>query len=144
MKWKIRRALLSLSDRTGIEPLVRTLHDLGCEMITTGGTGRDITAFGLPVIDVSAVTGNPAAFGGRMKTLSFQLESALLFDRERDADEAAMLGIAVIASRSTPTDMAVKMCREAGITLLGYLRGGSFEVFSCKERVSCQGDLNVA
>lgn len=93
MKWKIRRALLSLSDRTGIEPLVRTLHDLGCEMITTGGTGRDIAALGCPVTDVSAVTGNPAAFGGRMKTISFQFESALLYDRERDADEAAMLGI---------------------------------------------------
>jgi len=93
MKWKIRRALLSLSDRTDIEPLVHTLHDLGCEMITTGGTGRDITALGLPVTDISAVTGNPAAFGGRMKTLSFQFESSLLFDRERDADEATMLGI---------------------------------------------------
>lgn len=93
MKWKIRRALLSLSDRTGIEPLVRTLHDLGCEMITTGGTGRDIAALGLPVTDISTVTGNPAAFGGRMKTISFQFESALLFDRDRDAQEAAMLGI---------------------------------------------------
>ena len=100
MKWKIRRALLSLSDRTGIESLARTLHEGGCELITTGGTGRDLTALGLPVTDISTVTGNPEAFGGRMKTLSFPLESALLYDRERDADEALSLGI-------EPIDMVV-------------------------------------
>ena len=60
------------------------------------------------------------------------------------AAKAALLGIAVIASRSTPTDMAVKMCREAGITLLGYLRGGSFEIFSCKERILSLRELKVA
>jgi FdhD protein len=60
------------------------------------------------------------------------------------AAKAVMLGIAVIASRSTPTDMAVKMCRKAGITLVGYLRGGSFEIFSAKERISCLREINVA
>lgn len=93
MNWKIRRALLSLSDRSGLEPLARTLHDLGCELIATGGTGRDLASYGLPFTPISEITGNPEAFGGRMKTLSFQLESALLFDRERDADEASTLGI---------------------------------------------------
>jgi len=100
VKCKIRRALLSLSDRTGIESLARTLHEGGCELITTGGTGRDLTALGLPVTDIATVTGNPEAFGGRMKTLSFPLESALLYDRERDADEALSLGI-------EPIDMVV-------------------------------------
>ena len=60
------------------------------------------------------------------------------------AAKAALLGIAVIASRSTPTDMAVKMCRETGITLLGYLRGGSFEVFSYENRVACLRYIDVA
>ena len=100
MKWKIRRALLSLSDRSGMEPLARALHESGCELIATGGTGRDLAALGLPYTRISEITGNPEAFGGRMKTLSFALESSLLFDRERDADEAASLGI-------EPIDMVV-------------------------------------
>ena len=100
MKRKIRRALFSLSDRSGMESLARTLHEGGCELIATGGTGRDLAALGLPFTRISEVTGNPEAFGGRMKTLSFALESSLLFDRERDADEAAALGI-------EPIDMVV-------------------------------------
>ena len=96
MKWKIRRALFSLSDRSGVQELAKTLHDLGCEIIATGGTGRDLEAAGLPVTGISEITGNPEAFGGRMKTISFQFESSLLFDRERDADEAASLGIEAI------------------------------------------------
>lgn len=100
MKWKVRRALFSLSDRTGVEVLARTLHELGCELIATGGTGRNLSGAGLPVTPISDITGNPEAFGGRMKTLSFQFESSLLFDRERDAEEAAKLGV-------EPIDMVV-------------------------------------
>lgn len=100
MNWKVRRALFSLSDRTGMEELARTLHEFGCELIATGGTGKDLRAAGLPVTDIADVTGNPEAFGGRMKTISFEFESSLLFDRERDAEEAATLGIA-------PIDMVV-------------------------------------
>ena len=55
---------------------------------------------GLPVTEISKVTGNPEAFGGRMKTISFQIESALLFDREKDAEEAAKLNI-------EPIDMVI-------------------------------------
>lgn len=96
MNWRVRRALFSLSNRSGVEELATTLHTLGCELIATGGTGRDLRATGLPVTSISEVTGNPEAFGGRMKTISFQFESSLLFDRERDADEAMNLGIAAI------------------------------------------------
>ena len=100
MNWKIRRAVFSLSDRTGVLPLARALHDHGCELIATGGTGRDLEAGGLPTTPIAAITGNPEAFGGRMKTLSFPFESALLYDRERDAQEATSLGI-------QPIDMVV-------------------------------------
>ena len=100
MDWTIRRALLSVSDKTGVVELARALHAHGCELISTGGTGRALAEAGLPVTDISTVTGNPEAFGGRMKTISFAIESALLFDRERDRDEAAGLGIA-------PIDMVV-------------------------------------
>ncbi|MBM4342959.1 MAG: bifunctional phosphoribosylaminoimidazolecarboxamide formyltransferase/IMP cyclohydrolase [Deltaproteobacteria bacterium] len=89
----IRRALLSVTDKTGIAELGRTLHARGVELISTGGTAKVLLGEGLPVTDISAVTGNPEAFGGRMKTLSFQVASGLLFDRDRDAAEAAVLGI---------------------------------------------------
>ena len=90
---KIKRALLSVSDKRGIAILARTLRQFGCEIISTGGTKKALEAANIPVTDISAVTGNPEAFGGRMKTISFQIESALLFDREKDAREAEALGI---------------------------------------------------
>lgn len=90
------RALLSVSDKTGIVELAQALHRHGYELISTGGTYQVLQQAGLPLTEISAVTGNPEAFGGRMKTISFQIESALLFDRERDAEEAARLGIAPI------------------------------------------------
>lgn len=97
---KIRRALLSVTDKAGIVEMAQTLHRFGCELISTGGTGKVLGEAGLPVTDISHVTGNPEAFGGRMKTISFAIESAILFDREKDAQEAQRLGIA-------PIDMVV-------------------------------------
>lgn len=92
-KVKIKRALISVSDKTGIESLAKTLNQYGCEIISTGGTKKVLEAAGLPVTEISKVTGNPEAFGGRMKTISFQIESALLFDRKKDAEEAVSLNI---------------------------------------------------
>lgn len=99
-KIKIKRALISVSDKSGIESLAKTLHQFGCEIISTGGTKKVLESAGLPVTEISRVTGNPEAFGGRMKTISFQIESALLFDREKDSNEAATLNI-------EPIDMVI-------------------------------------
>ncbi|HEM48912.1 MAG TPA: bifunctional phosphoribosylaminoimidazolecarboxamide formyltransferase/IMP cyclohydrolase [Caldithrix sp.] len=99
-KIKIKRVLISVSDKSGIESLAKTLHQIGCEIISTGGTKKVLESAGLPVTEISKVTGNPEAFGGRMKTISFQIESALLFDREKDAKEAASLNI-------EPIDMVI-------------------------------------
>lgn len=96
----VKRALLSVSDKTGIVELAKTLAKQGCEIISTGGTMKVLQEAGLKVTEISEVTGNPEAFGGRMKTISFAIESALLFDREKDAEEAAGLGI-------KPIDMVV-------------------------------------
>ncbi|MCK5052421.1 MAG: bifunctional phosphoribosylaminoimidazolecarboxamide formyltransferase/IMP cyclohydrolase [Candidatus Cloacimonetes bacterium] len=90
---KIKRALLSVSDKTGIVDLAKTLKEMNCEIISTGGTKKVLEEAGIEVIEISKVTGNPEAFGGRMKTISFNIESALLYDREKDADEAEKLGI---------------------------------------------------
>ena len=92
----IRRALLSVSDKRGVKELGRALHAHGCELIASGGTQRALEQASLPVTPVEQVSGNPAAFGGRMKTLSFAVASALLFHRERDQEEAARLDIQAI------------------------------------------------
>jgi phosphoribosylaminoimidazolecarboxamide formyltransferase/IMP cyclohydrolase len=92
----VRRALLSVTDKTGVVELARALAAHGCELISTGGTRAALEAAGLAVTEAAAVSGNPEAFGGRMKTISFAIESALLYDRERDAAEAATLGVAPI------------------------------------------------
>ncbi len=96
MDWTIRRALLSVSDKMGVVDLAKALRRWNCEIISTGGTGQALRDAGIPVVDIASVTGNPEAFGGRMKTISFAVESAILFDRERDRLEAERLGIAAI------------------------------------------------
>ncbi len=97
---KIKRALLSVSDKTGIIDLAKVLREFDCEIISTGGTKKVLENAGIKVTEISKVTGNPEAFGGRMKTISFNIESALLFDREKDKQEADKLGI-------KPIDMVV-------------------------------------
>ena len=59
------------------------------------------------------------------------------------AAKAAMLGISVIASRTSPTDMAVKMCEEEGILLIGYVRGTRFTIYTCPERVVCEERIEL-
>jgi len=97
---KIKKALLSVSDKSGIVELAKTLVEYDCEIISTGGTKKVLQEAGIKIKDITEVTKNPEAFGGRMKTISFNIESALLFDRTRDKKEADALGI-------EPIDMVV-------------------------------------
>ena len=90
------RALLTVHDKTGIVELAKNLVSLGWEVISTGGTGKVLADAGISFTEIAKVTGNPEAFGGRVKTLSFQIESAILFDRDRDKEEARKLGISPI------------------------------------------------
>ena len=91
----IRRALISVSNKTGLEQLVPWIQQSGIEVISSGGTARALTELGVTVTPIQEVTGNPEAFGGRMKTLSFQVSSALLYRRghQGDEDQAQELGI---------------------------------------------------
>ncbi len=95
---KIKRALLSVSDKEGIVPLAKFLTENGVEIISSGGTRKSLEEKGIAVTPIESVTGNPEAFGGRMKTLSFQVSSALLFRRNHgeDIDTAKKLGIEAI------------------------------------------------
>lgn len=95
---KIQRALLSVSDKTGLEELARELVTHQVELIASGGTASFLRERGFAVTPAEKLTGNPEAFGGRMKTLSFQILSSLLYRRGHEADEqhARELGIAPI------------------------------------------------
>lgn len=81
------RALISLSDKTGLEDAARTLHDLGVELVSTGGTRAAIAGFGLPVKDVADLTGFPEMMDGRVKTLHPVVHGGLLGVRDA-ADHA--------------------------------------------------------
>jgi phosphoribosylaminoimidazolecarboxamide formyltransferase/IMP cyclohydrolase len=97
---KVRRAIVSVSDKTGVVELGRGLAARGVEIVSTGGTASALEAGGVAVVPIRQITGNEkdAYFGGRMKTISFQFESALLFDREDEEHrrQAAELGIEAI------------------------------------------------
>lgn len=93
MEISIKRALISCYDKEGLVPLVETLSKFNCELISTGGTKKLIEDLGLPVTDISDVTKQPEAFGGRVKTLSYQISASLLFDRDKDKQEAKTLGV---------------------------------------------------
>ncbi len=73
-----RRALLSVSDKTGIVALARELQQLGFDLVSTGGTARALAGAGLPVIEVAGLTGFPEIMDGRVKTLHPKVHGALL------------------------------------------------------------------
>ncbi|OFZ80815.1 MAG: hypothetical protein A2603_03575 [Bdellovibrionales bacterium RIFOXYD1_FULL_55_31] len=85
---KIRRALLSVSDKTGILELARALRASGAELIATGRTAASLTEAGLELTPIEKISGCPEAFQGRMKTLSFPVFSGILY--RRGDSEAAL------------------------------------------------------
>ncbi|APC09309.1 bifunctional phosphoribosylaminoimidazolecarboxamide formyltransferase/IMP cyclohydrolase [Neomoorella thermoacetica] len=73
-----KRALISVSDKTGLVELARGLVELGWELLSTGGTARTLIAAGLPVTEVAAVTGFPEILDGRVKTLHPKIHGGIL------------------------------------------------------------------
>lgn len=90
---RIRRALLSVADKTGLLELAQGLSALGVELVSTGGTAKALRAGGLTVADVSAVTGHPEVFGGRVKTLHPKIHGGILARLPEDEGELAAQGI---------------------------------------------------
>lgn len=84
----MQRALLSVSDKTGVVDLARGLSDLGVEILSTGGTAQALTKAGVPTLEVSEFTGSPEILGGRVKTLHPKIHGGLLYLREDDAQVA--------------------------------------------------------
>ena len=94
----VRRALLSVSDKAGLAEFARALHRRGVELVSTGGTARTLADAGLPVRDVSELTGFPEIMDGRVKTLHPRVHGGLLGLRNDPEHAAAMQthGIAAI------------------------------------------------
>ena len=86
----IRRALLSVSDKTGIVDLARSLADQGVELVSTGGTAKALRDAGLAVRDISELTGFPEMMDGRVKTLHPVVHGGLLAVRDDPAHVASM------------------------------------------------------
>jgi phosphoribosylaminoimidazolecarboxamide formyltransferase/IMP cyclohydrolase len=81
---KIERALISLTDKSGIEGFASELADLGIELLSTGGTAKKLRDSGLTVLDVSEFTGFPEMLDGRVKTLHPMVHGGILNQRENE------------------------------------------------------------
>src|SRR3989442_79253 len=86
---KIQRALLSVSDKSGLVPLAQTLAKAGIELLSTGGTANALREAAIKVTDLSAYTGFPEMLDGRVKTLHPKVHGALLYIRGNKTHEAA-------------------------------------------------------
>lgn len=98
----MRRALLSVADKTGIDELAQVLYDAGWEIVSSGGTARYLQDRGVPVTEVSQVTDFPEILGGRVKTLHPKIHGGILAmrDKQDHMDELENLDV-------TPVDMVV-------------------------------------
>ncbi|MGW1589457.1 bifunctional phosphoribosylaminoimidazolecarboxamide formyltransferase/IMP cyclohydrolase [Streptomyces sp. NPDC002386] len=94
-KRPIRRALVSVYDKTGLEDLARGLHEAGVELVSTGSTAGRIAAAGVPVTKVEELTGFPECLDGRVKTLHPKVHAGILADLRLDShrEQLAELGV---------------------------------------------------
>ena len=99
---KVGRALVSVSDKTGLVELARALAGLGVELMSTGGTAAALGAAGLAVVDIAQITGFPEMMDGRVKTLHPRVHGGLMAIRSEPAHQAAM-----IANDIAPIDLLV-------------------------------------
>lgn len=98
----VRRVLLSVTDKTGIVGFAGVLHTLGAELVSTGGTARTLREAGLPVKDISELTGFPEMLDGRVKTLHPKVHGGILHIRSKAEHQQA-----VAAHEILPIDMVV-------------------------------------
>ena len=87
---RIARALLSVSDKSGLVDFARALAGYGIELVSTGGTAKALKEAGLQVIDVAELTGFPEMMDGRVKTLHPKVHGGLLGMRDNKEHAAAM------------------------------------------------------
>jgi len=108
----VRRALLSVSDKSGIVDFARGLVDLGFEIVSSGGTASALGEAGIPVMKVADVTGAPEILGGRVKTLHPKIHGGILADRRkethiRELDEQQITPIELVVCNLYPFERTV-------------------------------------
>jgi phosphoribosylaminoimidazolecarboxamide formyltransferase/IMP cyclohydrolase len=130
---RIDRALLSVSDKSGIVEFARELAVLGIELVSTGGTRQALADAGIPVREVSEVTGFPEMMNGRVKTLHPKVHGGLLADRD-DADHQAAMRAHGIA----PIDLLVVNLYPFEQTVAG---GAAFP--ACVENIDIGGPAMI-
>jgi len=116
---KIKRALISVSDKTGVVDFARALHEAGVEIVSTGGTMKAIKGAGIPVTYVSDVTGFPEIMDGRVKTLNPYIHGGILAVRDnpehvREMKEHKITGIDLVAVNLYPFKATIE---KPGVTL---------------------------
>ncbi|PIE56589.1 MAG: IMP cyclohydrolase [Desulfobulbus propionicus] len=116
---KVERALISLTDKSGIEMFAEALAAMGIEILSTGGTARKIREHGVPVVDVAAFTGFPEMLDGRVKTLHPLVHGGILHQRQnaehqRQCEEHGIRSIDIIAVNLYAFEKAVS---DPGCTL---------------------------
>jgi phosphoribosylaminoimidazolecarboxamide formyltransferase / IMP cyclohydrolase len=130
----IRRALLSVYDKSGLDELAQGLVDLGVELVASGGTAAFLDRLRIPVTHVEDVTATPELLGGRVKTLHPRIHAAILARRDRPDDRASLEEHAiepfdlvcvnlypfqhVVARRGVPEQDAVDMIDIGGPAML--------------------------
>lgn len=87
---KISRAIISLTDKSGIEDFARQLKELGVEILSTGGTAKKMREHGVEVMDVAEFTGFPEMLDGRVKTLHPKVHGGILAQRDNPDHQAQM------------------------------------------------------
>lgn len=87
---KVERALISVSDKSGLMDLAKTLDELGVEILSTGGTAKALSEGGIKVVEVAAYTGSPEILDGRVKTLHPKIHAGLLYRRDLPEHSAQM------------------------------------------------------
>src|SRR5512139_3432952 len=116
---KIQRALISVSDKTGLVDFARELAALGVEILSTGGTAKALRDAGLKVMDVSDYTGFPEMMDGRVKTLHPKVHGGLLYlrgnaEHERQAAEHGIGPIDLVVVNLYPFE---SVSRRPGVSL---------------------------
>ena len=116
---KIQRALISVSDKTGIVEFARELHAQGVEILSTGGTARTLQTEGIPTVEVSQFTGSPEIMDGRVKTLHPKIHGGLLYlrgneDHEKQAKTHGIRPIDLVVVNLYPFEATIA---KEGVTL---------------------------
>src|SRR5213080_68259 len=130
---RVRRALLSVSDKSGLVEFARALADQSIELISTGGTRKALAEAGLGVLDISELTGFPEMMDGRVKTLHPKVHGGLLALRDNQHHDAAMRAHGI-----EPIDLLVVSLYPFEATVA---RGADFE--ACIENIDIGGPAMI-